>query len=221
MEIWLDTADLELIQEAKQMGILYGVTTNPSIVSKSKEALEDLLKNILDLQNGPVTAQVTVADAATMIRQGEALFQFSNRIVVKVPVTSQGLQAIHALSKKGVPVMATAVFNLNQVLLAAKAGAIYIAPYFSSICEADIEGIEQFKAMFRLIVQYQFPVKLLAASLKSGEHVRQCAEIGIHAVTLNREVFSSFIEDDAETKKRIDRFAEDWKTAKERKSLPL
>ena len=160
-------------------------------------------------------------DAAAMIRQGEALFQLSNRIIVKVPVTNEGLKAIHALSQKKIPVMATAVFDLNQVLLAARAGASYIAPYFSTICEMDMQGMDQFKAMFQLVDRYQFSAKLLAASLKSGEHVRQCAEMGAHAVTLNKEVFMSFVENNPETMKRIDRFAMDWKSAKARRSLPF
>jgi len=221
MEIWLDTADLELIESAKQMGILYGVTTNPSIVAQSKEPLEDLLEKILQGQSGPVTAQVTAQDAAKMIQQGEALFQFSHRLIVKIPVIREGLKAIHAMAQKKIPTMATAVFDPNQVLLAARAGATYIAPYFSSICEADLEGAEQFKAMRRLLDRYQFSSKLIAASLKSGEQVRQCIEMGAHAVTLNKEVFLSFIENHPETLKRLDRFAKDWKTAKARRSLPF
>ena len=221
MEIWLDTADIGLIENAKQMGILYGVTTNPSIVAKSKESLEDLLKNILQKQSGPVTVQATAKEAPKIIQQGEALYQFSNRIMVKVPVTRDGLKAIHALNQKKIPTMATAVFDPNQVLLSASAGATYIAPYFSSICESDMQGPELFKEMHRLLERYKFPSKLIAASLKSAEQVRQCVEIGVRAVTLNGEVFLAFIENHPETLKRVDRFDKDWATAKERKSLPL
>lgn len=221
MEIWLDTADIDLVREAKQMGILHGVTTNPSIVAKSKESLEDVLEKLLRAQEGPVTAQVTAVDAAKMVEQGEALHRFSDRIIVKVPVTAEGLKALHVLSQKNIPTMATAVFDQNQVLLAAKAGAIYIAPYFSTICEADREGEKQFKAMLNLLERYKLPSKAIAASLKSAEHVKQCVEDGAHAVTLNKEVFLSLVADNPETMKRLDRFANDWKGAKERKTLPL
>ncbi len=221
MEIWLDTADLELIENAKQMGILHGVTTNPSIIAKSKMEMEELLEKILALQSGPLTVQVTANESAKMIEQGKALAQFSDRLIVKVPVTAEGLKAIHALTQNKIPVMATAVFDLNQVLLAARAGATYIAPYFSAICEMDMEGISQFKEMVKLLKEYQYPSKLLAASLKSPEQVRQCAEMGAHAVTLNSEVFSAFVDDHEETMKRIEKFSKDWKTAKERKRLPL
>ena len=221
MEIWLDTADLELIKQAEEMGILHGVTTNPSIVAKSKVGMEDLLEQILGFQKGPVTAQVTAQESAKMIAQGAALYQFSNRIIVKVPVTQEGLKAMHTLSKQKVPVMATAVFDTNQVLLAARAGASYIAPYFSSICELDMSGFDQFHTMIKLLKTYRYNTKVIAASLKSAEQVRQCLELGADAVTLNKEVFLSFAGDHEETLKRLDRFSKDWKGAKERRKLPL
>jgi transaldolase len=221
MEIWLDTADFDLIESAKEMGILHGVTTNPSIAAKSNMQLEDLLEKLLQIQSGPVTAQVTAEDAKKMIEQGESLYRFSNRIIVKVPVTREGLKAIHGLSQKKIPVMATAVFDSNQVLLAARAGATYIAPYFSSICELDMSGVDLFKAMFVLLDRYKYTAKLLGASLKSAEQVRQCSEIGTPAVTLNKEVFLSFIENNPETLKRVEKFSKDWQSAKARKTLPL
>lgn len=221
MEIWLDTADFGLIETAKQMGILHGVTTNPSIVAKSKLAIEDLLEKILAMQSGPVTAQVTAADSAKMIEQGLALSQFSDRIVVKVPVTTEGLKAIYALSQKKIPLMATAVFEPTQVLLAAKAGAAYIAPYFSSICEADPSGVTEFSSMLKLLRHYHLPAKLLAASLKTPEHVRECIELGADAVTINGEVFSAFIENRQETMERLQKFEKDWKGAKASKKIPL
>lgn len=221
MEIWLDTAEFDLIESAKGMGILHGVTTNPSIVAKSNMQMEDLLGKLLQIQDGPVTAQVTAQDAPKMIEQGESLYRFSNRIMIKVPITKEGLKAIHGLSLKKIPTMATAVFDSNQVLLAARAGATYIAPYFSSICELDMSGMDQFKAMFVLLERYKYPAKLIGASLKSAEQVRQCSELGTHAVTLNKDVFLSFIENNPETLKRVDKFSKDWQTAKARKSLPL
>lgn len=221
MEIWLDTAEFDLIENAKEMGILHGITTNPSIIAKSKMGMEELLEKLLQMQIGPVTAQVTAQEAPKMIEQGESLYRFSNRMIVKVPVTREGLKAIHGLGLKKIPVMATAVFDSNQVLLAARAGATYIAPYFSSMCELDITGVEQFKAMLHVLERYQYPSKLLGASLKSAEQVRQCVEMGTHAVTLNKEVFLSFVDNNPETMKRVDKFSKDWKTAKERKSLPF
>lgn len=221
MEIWLDTADLDFIASAKQMGIIHGVTTNPSIIAKSKQSLEDVLEQILKIQDGPVTAQVTAETAEKMVHQGEVLFQFSPRLLVKIPVTYEGLKAIHLLTQKKIPTMATAVFDPSQVLLAARAGAAYIAPYFSAICEADLQGLELFKAMGKLLERYRYPSKLIAASLKSAEQVRECLDLGVHAVTLNPEVFTAFTGNHPETLKRLDRFGKDWKSAAPRKSLPL
>jgi transaldolase len=221
MEIWLDTVDKEVIRSANEMGIIHGITTNPSLIAKSPTQLEDLLIQLLDIQKGPVTSQVTANEATQMIKQGEALYRFSNRLIVKVPVTKEGLKAIHQLNLQDIPVMATAVFDTQQVLLAAKAGATYIAPYFSAICESDMSGMALCKAMVVLLERYRYSAKLLAASLKSAEHVRECIHLGVHAVTLNQEVFLSFIEDHPETLKRLDRFSKDWESAQKRKSLPL
>jgi transaldolase len=212
MQIWLDSARLEPIQKAAQMGLLYGVTTNPSIVSKSQMSLEDLLGKILQIQKGPVTAQVTAKEGAEMVRQAEALFQFSPRIMVKIPVTVEGLKAIRALSPK-VPTMATAVYDLNQVLLAATAGASYIAPYYSRICEADIDGIEVIRSMLHLLERYKFSSKLIGASLSSCEQVKELALMGAHAVTLKEDVFESFIQDNPLTLEALSRFDSDWKRA--------
>jgi len=220
MQIWLDTADLPLIEKARKMGVLFGVTTNPSIVARSPLPLEDLLEKILAIQAGPVTVQVTAGEPEQMIRQAEALDQFSHRIIPKLPATEQGFEAIHALSGK-IPTMATAVFDVNQVLLAAKAGASYIAPYYSRICEADIDGIEAIRAMLGLLRRYNFTSQLLAASLRTPEQVKELAHMGAHAVTLKEEVFQSLIENNEQTLESLHRFAQDWTGAKKRRSLPL
>lgn len=221
MEIWLDTIDFDCIEKAKQMGILHGITTNPSIASKAKWPLENLLGKLLEAQSGPVTAQVTADRAEAMIRQAKALFSLSKRIIVKIPVTPEGLIAISALSKEGMPVMATAVFDPNQILLAARAGAQYIAPYFSRICESEIGGIETVKGMMRLVHHYQFPSKIIAASLHSAEQIKQCLELGTHAVTLNEKVFSLFIEENPFTRQALQRFEKDWEKAPRSLTLPF
>ena len=220
MQIWLDTAEIPLIERAAKMGVLYGVTTNPSIVAESKMTLEDLIEGILKIQQGPITVQVTAHDATTMVQQAEALYRFSDRIVVKIPAMKEGYEAIHSLSGK-IPTMATAIFDVNQVLLAAKAGATYIAPYYSRICEADIDGIEAIRAMLGLLHRYGFSSQLLAASLRSPEQVKELAQMGAHAVTLKEDVFMGLIENNPLTVQSLARFTHDWDRAKKRGSLPL
>ncbi|MBS0624910.1 MAG: fructose-6-phosphate aldolase [Verrucomicrobia bacterium] len=219
MEIWLDTANLEWIKQAAAMGILHGVTTNPSIAAKSSLPLEELLDQILDLQEGPVTAQVTGETAPEMVKQAEILHSHSSRIMVKVPVTAEGLKAMHALSKKQIPVMATAVFDVNQALLAARAGAAYIAPYYSRICEEDMNGIEVLKTMLKFLNRYGLNAKLIAASIRSPEQVRECAEMGTHAITVNERVFEKLVEAHPWTVEALNRFAKDWSQRKKSSEL--
>jgi transaldolase len=184
MEIWLDTADLELIGSAKQMGILHGVTMNPS---------KGVLEKLLSSQSGPVSVQLTTSSSPKMVDQARSFQAISPRILVEIPVTEEGLKAIHQLAGEKVPTVATGVLDLNQALLAARAGAFYIAPQFSRICEEDMDGIEIVKSMLRLLHRYQFSSKLMASSIGSTEQIKECVEMGAHAVVLNERVFRDFL----------------------------
>jgi transaldolase len=221
MEIWLDTATPKAVQKAAQLGILHGVTTNPSLAARSEMALEDLLRTLLDQQKGPVSAQVISSAADEMIKQGEALSKLSDRILVVVPVTREGLKAINVLSSKKIPVIAAIVFDPSQALLAARAGARYIAPFFSMICDADQDGIDELKKMVQLMQRYAFSSKILAASLRSTEHVRECCTLGIDAVTLSEALFDEYVADHPMTIKTVERLQRDWKKAASRKNLPM
>jgi transaldolase len=219
MEIWLETANLGAVQKANRLGVLHGIFTNPSIVARSGLSMEDLMQKLLDAQKGPVTAQVVSSKADEMIRQGEALFSFSNRIFVKVPMTCEGLHVIYVLTKKKIPVIATAVFDLNQTLLAARAGAVYISPCFSNICEAEQDGINELRMMVELLQRYHFASKILATSLRSTEQLRECAALGIDAVTLNETLFDEYVNDHPATLKKIKHFDREWKGAIKSKLL--
>ena len=220
MEIWLDTSDKNLISKAKKMGILHGVTTNPSIIASSSKSLEEVLNEVLQIQAGPVTAQVTTLDASSMIKQAEKLFSFSSRIIVKIPATEQGLEAITHLSRQKLSIMSTCGFHPNQVILSCLAGASYIAPYFSRLHDSGEDAQSVLKEMLKLIEMYKFPVKLLAASLRSSDQVRQCMDMGIQAVTLKEKIFAEFTGDHPLTLENLDRFAKDWENAKPSQLLP-
>jgi transaldolase len=213
MEIWLETANVGAVQKAQQLGVLHGVVTNPTIAARSGLSLEDLLQKLLEAQTGPVAAQVVSAKAETMIQQGLALASYSDRMIVKVPVTREGLQAIHVLSQKKIPVIATAIFDLNQALLAARSGASYVSPYFSHICEADQDGIEVIRSMVRLFSDYGYPSKILASSLQSTQHVVECSTLGLDAVAFNENLFDEYVQDHPMTMKTLKTFERDWKTA--------
>jgi TalC/MipB family fructose-6-phosphate aldolase len=219
MEIWLDTINIGLIKLAKKLGILHGVTTNPSIISQSKSALEDIIAQILEAQSGPVTVQVLAEEASMMIEQGLRLKEFSSRIVIKVPLTPDGLETIHTLSLKKIPTMATVVFDPSQVLLASAAGATYVAPYISQIERQNEDSDETVKQMLSIIGHARSQTKIIAASIQHVQQVKHFASMGIHAITLKDQVFLNLIQTHQLTNEGIERFAVDWKKAKATKLL--
>jgi TalC/MipB family fructose-6-phosphate aldolase len=214
MDIWLDTVNKKLIAKAQRLGILYGVTTNPTLIAQSKQSFEEILKELLSIQSGCVTAQVIARDTQGMLKQAEILHQISDRIIIKIPATEAGFEAICQLSKRNIPTMATAIFHPNQVLLASLAGAQYAAPYVSGIEKSGDDAYEQLTSMKHLLVEYNYKTKILAASIKNTEQIRRCLDIGIHAVTLKDDIFEEFTSDNRLTESRIELFEDDWKKAK-------
>ncbi|MFC2049262.1 transaldolase family protein [Chlamydiota bacterium] len=206
MDIWLDTIDLGAIKRAASMGLLDGVTTNPTLLSEAKEPAEEVLENLLNHFSGPLAVQVTLRSADEMVEQGKDLRDFSSRIIVKIPVTEEGLVAIQRLSNGDIPVMATAILNPMQALLAAKAGALYLAPYFSYLGENALTVCQTMQRM-------QLSAKLLIASLKSPEHVIQCAASGFDAITIKGPLFQTCITPPSETLEHLKRFEAAWQAA--------
>ncbi len=213
MDIWLDTTNVKTIQKAVRVGILSGVTTNPSLLANTKKDAEKTLEDLLHHQEGPVTVQVVADDTLEMVQQGQMLYSFSNRIIVKVPITKNGLEAIHLLVRQGIPTMATVVFHPRQALMAALAGANYVAPYISRIEKMGKDPWEMLTSMTTIFHHYRLPTKILGASLSSVEQVVKCAEIGIYGVTLKDDVFEKMIDDHPATLEGVHQFTEDWKKA--------
>lgn len=214
MEIWMDTGDADAISAMRSYGIVYGVTTNPSILAKANDSPEKVINNLLEAQDGPVAVQVFSDEAEAMVREALALRAISDRIVVKVPVTQQGLMTIRQLNSKKIPVMATTVFQITQALSAALAGADYLAPYVSRMYNSGIDAIESLRIMQSMYDRYQFKTKLIGAALQSMEQVIACVEIGIAAMTLKDSVFQQFIADDPYTLESLEGFAVDWEKSK-------
>jgi transaldolase len=217
MEIWLDTINPAAIHQAKQLGMLHGVTTNPTILAKSRSSFEKTLQELLGAQRGPIAVQVIATKADEIILQGERLYDFSQRIVVKIPVTKDGLEAIHHLSKHSIETMATAIFHPNQALLAAKAGASYMAPYFSRMEQGGNNAADHLKTILHMLTHYGLTTKVLVASLKDAEQVKLCGELGVHAITLKEDLFADFIKSHPLTDEVIGQFLEDWKQVKSAK----
>lgn len=209
MQIWLDSINFDLISKAEKLGILYGVTTNPSLLSKTSEPLETI-HTLLKIQKGPITVQVVAEKAQEMIHQAKQLHKLSPRIIVKIPITSEGLEAIHSLSKDNIKTMATVVFHPNQALLAALAGADYVAPYLSHMQKSDPDALSQLETMLKIFDHYGQKTKVLVASVRSQDQISLCLKMGVDAITLKDMVFMEMIQDHEMTLQKVEGFSKDW-----------
>lgn len=207
MEIWLDTTEVRPIQTAARFGLLSGVTTNPTLIAGSKRDLEEVIEDLLHYQEGPVAVQVTGKTTVDMVQQGQTLHGQSNRLIIKVPVTKEGLEAIHLLSRQGILTMATAVFHTRQALLAALAGANYVAPYLGRLEKEGGDPWNLLREIAHLFQTYRLKTNILAASLPSVEHVIKCGEIGIFGVTVKEDLFEKLIQSDPLTVREVEQFA--------------
>lgn len=208
MDIWLDTTHIRTIQKAVRLGLLSGVTTNPALIAEAQEDLEKVLKDLLHHQEGPVTAQVVAQEVDEMVQQGQCLFALSNRIIVKVPVTENGIEAIQLLSRQGIPTMATVLFTPQQALIAATAGANYVAPYLSRLEKGGGNPWAMLESTKRIFDHYRFKTKILGASISNVDQVIRCAEIGIYGVTLKEEIFNQLLGEHPLTQQGVRQFAE-------------
>ena len=187
MKFFIDTANLAQIQEANSLGVLDGVTTNPSLMAKEGiKGVENQRKHYIDICNivrGDVSAEVISTDYEGMIREGEELAALNDHIVVKVPCIADGIKAIKYFTKKGIRTNCTLVFSAGQALLAAKVGATYVSPFvgrLDDICSDGVGLVAQIVDMYRL---YGYKTKVLAASIRNTQHIMQCAEVGADVVT--------------------------------------
>jgi TalC/MipB family fructose-6-phosphate aldolase len=210
MELWLDGVERRMVERTKELGILHGITTNPSILAKTGRRVEDVLEEILNLFPGPIAVQVTVRGAAEMIDQGKDLFDFSSRIIVKIPVTEEGIRAINRLTHIEIPTMGTAVFTPLQAFLAAKAGAGYLAPYFSHI---GGEAFEVIQAIQNILDIHSLQTKLCVASLTTPKEVEECVIRGFKGVTLKPELFEHCLTPPTKVIEHLDHFDAEWSRA--------
>lgn len=187
MKFFIDTANLDQIQEAMDLGILDGVTTNPSLMAKEGIRGEaNIRKHYVDICNivdGDVSAEVIATDFEGMIREGQALAALHPQIVVKVPVIKEGIKAIKYLSSQGIKTNCTLVFSVGQALLAAKAGATYVSPFIGRLDDISTDGVELVAQIVDIYRYYDLKTRVLAASIRHTMHIIQCAEVGADVVT--------------------------------------
>lgn len=206
VEIWLDTIDEEVIEFAQHTGVLFGVTTNPSILANAKD-VKSTLKKLLDLQEGPVAVQVTSMESSQMVAEAKALSRFSKRISVKIPLSHSGLVAIKELRHEKISLIGTAVMSLNQALIALSLPLEYIAIYYSRISSHPIEFIKTLRDLYD---NHSNAPKILAASLKQMTQVTDCVLHGVDAVTLKPDQYAELLHDPKECDECLYRFSNDW-----------
>lgn len=211
MELWLDTTDLDALASAHEMEILYGVTTNPSLIASCGEAPEEIFEKLLNVQEGPLAVQITAERSKEMLEQAESLTKFSSRIILKVPASREGWPVIQELSEEGLLVIATAIFVPYQAYLAFKLGAKYVAPYLGRIEEGGANPIETLKAIRQIQKAYSPDGKILAAGLRSLEQFSSVAELGCEAATLSKPLYDAFIATHPSTEKALKEFNKDSK----------
>ncbi len=183
MKFFVDTAEIDQIKELNDLGMVDGVTTNPSLIAKSGRDILEVTKEICDIVDGPVSAEVVALDAEGMIAEGRKLAKIADNIAVKVPLTWAGLKACKTLSDEGTMVNVTLCFSANQALLAAKAGATFISPFIGRLDDINIDGLDLIEDIRTIYDNYGFDTQILAASIRNANHMSDCAKIGADVAT--------------------------------------
>ena len=213
MKFFIDTANVEDIRKANEMGVICGVTTNPSLIAKEGRVFEEVIAEIASIVDGPISGEVkaTTTDAEGMIAEGRAIAKIHPNMVVKLPMTVEGLKACKALTDEGIKTNVTLIFNANQALLAARAGATYVSPFLGRLDDVSVRGIDliaEIAEMFR--VAGNIDTEIIAASVRTTMHVTDCALAGAHIATVPYKVFEQMTKHPL-TDAGIAKFVEDYK----------
>lgn len=193
MKFFVDTAEIDAIAELNDFGMVDGVTTNPSLIKKSGRDIIEVTKEICELVSGPVSAEVTATDAATMIAEGRKLAEIADNIAVKVPLTWDGLQACKTLTDEGKMVNVTLCFSVNQAILAAKAGATFISPFIGRLDDINLDGMDLIEDIRTAYDNYGYETQILAASIRTANHIAECARIGADVITAPPAVIKGMV----------------------------
>lgn len=193
MKIFIDTADLAEIREAAQMGVIDGVTTNPSLVAKTGKPMKEIIEAICEIVDGPISAEVLSTDLEGMLKEGRELAKMHKNIVVKVPLIADGLRAVKIFTAEGIRTNVTLCFSASQGLLAAKAGATYISPFVGRVDDISGDGMQLVAQLVTIYRNYDLETEVLAASIRHPLHVVQAAEIGAHVATIPLKVIHQLL----------------------------
>jgi len=212
MKFFLDTANIEDIKKANAMGVICGVTTNPSLIAKEGKDFKEVVKEIAQIVDGPVSGEVkaSITDAEGMIKEGKEIAKIHPNMVIKIPMTSEGLKACNKLSKEGIKVNITLIFSANQALLAARAGAAYVSPFLGRLDDISVRGVDLIREIAKIFKVAVLETKIIAASVRNPIHVTDCALAGADIATVPYSVIIQMIKHPL-TDAGIKKFQEDYK----------
>jgi len=213
VKLFIDTANVDEIREVASWGVLQGVTTNPSLVAKEGRDFKQVLREILSLVNGPVSAEVVSLTADEMVEEARQYYEMHPNIVIKLPTTEEGLKACARLSAKGVKCNLTLVFTPNQALLCARAGAAYVSPFVGRLDDISTDGIRLVEQIANIFKIHDIKTEIIAASIRTPGQVIAAAQAGAHIATIPYKVFKQMIKHPL-TDAGIERFLKDWEAAK-------
>ena len=209
MQLFLDTTDTAVLADLAETGLVDGVTTNPTLIAKSGRPMLEVIKDICDLVDGPVSAEVAATDTATILKEGEKLAAIATNVVVKVPLTFEGLKAVQTFSANGIMTNVTLCFSATQAMLAAKAGATFISPFIGRLDDHGADGMDLIQEIRTIYDNYEFDTEILAASIRTAGHVKEAALFGADCATLPPNVFRELIKHPL-TDRGLDAFLADW-----------
>lgn len=215
MRFFIDTANVNEIREVNEWGVLAGVTTNPSLVAKEGRDFEETLKEIIDIIDGPISAEVISLEADGMIEEGEKLSSLSKNIVIKVPMTVEGLKAVKYFTKKKIKTNVTLVFSATQALLAARAGATYVSPFLGRLDDISHDGLQLISDISDIFAVHDIDTEIIAASVRHPIHVVECAKLGADIATIPYATFKQMVKHPL-TDHGIERFLADWEKAQQK-----
>lgn len=214
MRFFIDTADLDEVREAAALGIIDGVTTNPTLIAKTGRDLEETVKALCALVPGPVNSEVMGTTADEMVTEGRKMATWADNVVVKIPMNREGLKAVTVLSREGIPTTVTLIFTPNQALLAAAAGATYVCPFVGRLDDVGAEGMEMVADICQIFDTQGLSCEVVAASLRHPVHVIEAARAGVDVATVPTKVLFQMI-DHPLTTAGVERFLADWAAARQ------
>lgn len=215
MKLFIDTANVDEIREAYSLGVICGVTTNPSLIAREGRNFAEVVREIASIVDGPISAEAVSVDAPGMVSEAEELAAIHPNIVVKIPMTAEGLKATKILAQKGIRTNVTLIFSANQALLAARAGATYVSPFVGRLDDISQDGMELIYDIMEIFDRYQLQTEVIAASVRHPVHVTAAAKAGAHIATVPYKVILQMVKHPL-TEAGIKKFLEDWETVKDK-----